>query len=130
LKGIPIASCTDSDGGIVPYVKGTVRYNGSSYTDYCWDNWKNATKSNDTVEFYCMNNKVNATLVHCPGGCYNGACLNYPTPAQFVRPNVQQAPNQELQPDVPAVSCFDYCIKIYGDASFCYFKCVMMGHFN
>jgi hypothetical protein len=70
------AKCTDSDGGLNPYEKGTVKYKGKSYIDFCWENGTNVTASNYSVaEFYCWNNQANRTLIYCPDGCSNGACL-------------------------------------------------------
>ncbi len=68
-------NCTDTDGGIKPYTKGTVRYNGKTYTDFCWEKGKNVTMSNVTAEFYCWNNVANRTLIYCPDGCSDGKCL-------------------------------------------------------
>ncbi len=86
LKGVsPIfgneTRCADTDGGIFPYVKGTVSYyvgnnTAGLYTDYCWLNGKNVTNSTSVVEYYCFNDKPNSTLAYCPGGCINGACMN------------------------------------------------------
>lgn len=72
----PVYNCTDSDGGIMPYIKGIVTYGGLSYTDFCWNNGTNSTNSSVLAEFYCWSNYPSRTLIYCPGRCYNGICLN------------------------------------------------------
>jgi len=63
------SSCTDSDGGKNYYVKGTVTYNGQTYTDAC--------EANFTLnEYYCENGVVKRETASCaePFECQDGAC--------------------------------------------------------
>jgi len=66
-------SCTDSDGGINYYVKGTASYSYGAkyynYSDYCFS-------STGLYERYCSGNYVYGTTYYCPYGCSNGACIN------------------------------------------------------
>lgn len=63
-------ACTDSDGGNNIYTKGTVVYNGQSYTDNCLSN-------NTVAEYFCDNGKLNSASAGCPNGysCTDGACI-------------------------------------------------------
>ncbi len=75
--GSSASRCIDSDGGIKPYKQGTVRYNGKTYTDFCWENGTNVPNSKYvSAEFYCWNNVADRSLMYCPSGCSNGACVN------------------------------------------------------
>jgi len=86
-------TCTDSDGGIKPYVKGVVRHNGKTYTDFCWKNGVSATSSNVVAEFYCWKNVADRSLMYCPSGCVNGACVN----VTQVNPGfIESSPGAEL----------------------------------
>ncbi len=67
-------NCTDSDGGIEPYIFGIV--DPGDYKDFCWNNGTNVTNSSNVLaEFYCWDNKARRTLIYCPHGCANGECL-------------------------------------------------------
>jgi len=68
LAGGSTVSCKDSDGDN-PDVKGTVIYNGKSYTDYCINN----TSLN---EFICdpSGQGTGTSTYNCPNGCSDGAC--------------------------------------------------------
>lgn len=70
-------SCTDSDGGVIPLIKGTVSgYKNNypySYTDVCGGNFF-------LREYYCQGNAYSYTTVSCQISnttthCYNGACV-------------------------------------------------------
>jgi hypothetical protein len=68
-------NCSDSDGGIVPFVKGTVRYQGSNgmgkdYPDACF--------GDSLVEYFCQFNLPTSTMIECGEGCGNSACLINP----------------------------------------------------
>jgi hypothetical protein len=62
--------CSDSDGGINEFVKGTVfGFPWGNQTDYCSGGYVN--------EWYCATNGTTAsTTLACPGSCQNGACVN------------------------------------------------------
>ncbi|MEX0920554.1 MAG: hypothetical protein WDZ69_03170 [Candidatus Pacearchaeota archaeon] len=69
--------CSDSDGGINYYVKGSVSGNlgvknseeNMTYPEYCLDN-------QTLIERYCGDSQTNFTEEYkCPNGCYDGACL-------------------------------------------------------
>ena len=79
------SSCTDTDGGNFPYLKGRVdAYITSSFTgkiervehlDLCVGN---GTVENTTViENYCNEERTNYNSVsfYCPNGCKDGACI-------------------------------------------------------
>jgi len=74
-------SCSDTDGGIVSTVKGTVSgyYNQQpySYTDYCL--YANET-GQMVLEYYCSGNIYFSTILDCEAGiettsCVDGACV-------------------------------------------------------
>ncbi|MCX8189902.1 MAG: hypothetical protein N3F05_01595, partial [Candidatus Diapherotrites archaeon] len=62
--------CTDSDGGINGFVRGTVEYQSTMaiiLRDYCQDN-------KSVKEYFCQNDEPLETIVPCPDICENGAC--------------------------------------------------------
>lgn len=70
------SACTDSDGGINYYVKGTITDGTKSFTDVCQD-------SNNLFEYDCgwtnginrsEHNGLGGSNYYCPYGCSNGAC--------------------------------------------------------
>ena len=84
-------SCKDSDGGFMPFVKGTIdattkgRYVQESKTDYC-TSIKVGDKSYPAVkEYYCGSDPYKSggfvysaykdQIIPCPNGCSNGACI-------------------------------------------------------
>ncbi len=67
--------CSDSDGGINYYVRGTVVSSSGNFTDYCTGTPQSST-ANIVVEYYCYNNSVKVINYTCPYGCSNGACIN------------------------------------------------------
>jgi hypothetical protein len=71
-------TCTDSDGGINYYLKGTLTNSGSqtnyltlTHDDFCWSN----SSGQYVNEFYCSNGYQASKLYLCPDGCLNGACI-------------------------------------------------------
>ncbi len=68
-------NCTDSDGGIKPYIYGVVTARGVLYRDYCWNNGTNSTNSSVLNEYYCNYNNPAHVLIYCTAGCRYGACL-------------------------------------------------------
>lgn len=73
-------SCTDTDGGIDYYVKGTVTLVGRNYstvtkTDFC-RNYNSST----LVENYCNGTRAERIEYVCPQGCENGKCKNNEPP--------------------------------------------------
>jgi len=75
---VPPNSCSDTDGGLVYTIKGTVSglSNGVpySYTDYC-----QATNSTWILEYYCVGSDWDAQWHDCAGNvtttCSDGACV-------------------------------------------------------
>jgi hypothetical protein len=69
----PPVTCSDSDQGVDPTVKGTVTIGNESYEDSCKDN---AT----VLEYYCDNNALGQSEAVCPDGfmCGDGACVEVP----------------------------------------------------
>lgn len=71
--------CSDSDGGLNYYERGSaVPKGGGDITyDYC-NNINSQKESNTLVEFYCeSDNSIELSLeeYNCPKGCLNGACI-------------------------------------------------------
>ena len=76
-------ACTDSDGGKNYYIKGTVSYNGQTYTDECGM----CTGACPSVgpcppvncllkEYYCDSNQLENIWYNCLGStCKDGACV-------------------------------------------------------
>lgn len=68
--------CTDSDGGINYYVRGTVKGAAvntmdKSITDYCAP-----TADNSIIEYFCnQSGAMDSSRYPCPNGCKDGACL-------------------------------------------------------
>jgi hypothetical protein len=65
----PTTTCTDSDGGKVYDVKGTVTVGSTTYTDECITGF--------LIEYFCNNNINQYEGYQCPSGqsCSNGACV-------------------------------------------------------
>ncbi len=62
-------SCTDTDGGKVPFVRGTVSSDGTQGTDQC------AGYSETTlIEHFCSGGVPTSETVICEHGCSNGEC--------------------------------------------------------
>jgi len=63
-------TCTDSDEGRDYTVKGTVTYNGQTYTDFC------DSDSSTVFEYYCFNGAIGRDPHICESGytCRDGAC--------------------------------------------------------
>ncbi len=71
--------CTDTDGGLNYFVKGTIEYRNlatgeiQEKEDECYD-------ENSIYEYYCNEvpaGNANAAIIDgCPGICLNGACIN------------------------------------------------------
>jgi hypothetical protein len=77
------SSCTDSDGGRNYYVKGTVTYNGQTYTDSCayctgacLPGIPCTVNCYAVVEYYCENGVMKQETHLCGSGytCQDGAC--------------------------------------------------------
>ncbi|HLD18588.1 MAG TPA: hypothetical protein VJB90_01100 [Candidatus Nanoarchaeia archaeon] len=72
-------SCSDTDGGADPTVKGTVKITQgkttTTYTDSC-------VSSSTVKEYYCVSGKLNSTNIACSAGffCTDGACVLAPVP--------------------------------------------------
>jgi len=65
-------ACTDTDGGKDYYVKGTVKLNGETETDYCIES--GSGEKYMLMEYYCRNSNIAHLDYKCPYGCENGAC--------------------------------------------------------
>jgi len=60
--------CSDSDGGIVPYLRGITTTERRQVIDRC--------TAVGVVEYSCtMNGELMATSIPCPAGCDAGACV-------------------------------------------------------
>ncbi|MGD8744396.1 MAG: prepilin-type N-terminal cleavage/methylation domain-containing protein [Candidatus Woesebacteria bacterium] len=92
----PTPFCTDSDGGSVPSIQGTVQSSDcGSQQDYC------NNKGTKVREFYCNPNLTcGQTWIDCSSGCTSGACsavaTNTPTPT-----------NTPIPTNTPAATCTD-----------------------
>ena len=62
-------SCTDTDGGISYFVKGTATNNAGSSVDLC-------NSATNLTEYYCFSDQIRSTYYNCQNGytCTNGAC--------------------------------------------------------
>ena len=76
------AICTDSDGGLNRYVKGVTQVY-TKYIDECYpsDKLKEYICVKNTARYTILKNTVRYTILNCAYGCYDGACLNSPTPS-------------------------------------------------
>jgi len=74
-----ISACTDSDGGLNYYAKGTATLGDRSNTDYCSGNY--------LYEQYCSAGGLSATTYYCPNGCQDGACVSETPSIQVLSPN-------------------------------------------
>ena len=63
-------TCTDSDGGRIADVQGTVKNKAGSFTDECRD-------ARTLHENYCKGNVQRLETVPCRYGCEEGACISY-----------------------------------------------------
>ncbi len=63
----PTTTCTDSDGNNT-FTKGTVTYQGKTYTDFC-------TSSTTVNEYVCGNEQVMSTNTRCSYKCEDGKCI-------------------------------------------------------
>jgi hypothetical protein len=67
-----VSKCTDTDGGNVPNVKGTLTFKSKSYQDVC-------TSGTIVGEYFCASaTQATKAEVACPNGCSNGACITPP----------------------------------------------------
>jgi hypothetical protein len=65
-----VTTCTDSDGGDVPFVKGEIIVNGVHYDyDYC------ITNTNELREYVCYQGDTKINGHTCENGCQDGACI-------------------------------------------------------
>jgi len=84
--------CTDSDGGIDYYAKGTMtNYTGINLTDYCYI-------QKTLIEYDCSRGAV---YYDCPDGCGDGACIKNVSGACIVR-YTSSIPPTASQPDLGA----------------------------
>ena len=69
-------NCTDSDGGINIWVKGTATYVNLHKTDYCFNITQNNTNFTLLKEYYCITgNGIGNYDMRCPNAtCYDGRC--------------------------------------------------------
>jgi hypothetical protein len=75
----PVTTCTDSDGGLYYYVKGTASQSGFDYdTDWCESN----VVLREGICDYSRPgpNYLNYVPYTCPYGCSDGACIPAPAP--------------------------------------------------
>jgi peptidoglycan hydrolase-like protein with peptidoglycan-binding domain len=111
-----VPSCTDSDGGKNYYVKGTVTYNGQTYTDsctYCTGVAPYPVTCGAVVEYYCENGVMKQETYVCENGytCQDGACQS--TVATTIPPIVTTIPSYGKCTDGSICGwCGDKCTKI------------------
>ncbi|MBD3398023.1 hypothetical protein GF412_02510 [Candidatus Micrarchaeota archaeon] len=70
---VGVAQCSDSDGGINEFIKGTATYGSATYADSC-------LSYNVVYEYYCKGGELAHEQVVCPEGmdCENGYCVEGP----------------------------------------------------
>lgn len=78
--------CSDTDGGINPYLKGILSYPGFTGNDYCVfaPTGSNLIPTGEVLEFFCtkkdeLGNQHNSKKIICPNGCEDGACKDHCT---------------------------------------------------
>ncbi len=74
VSATEIISCSDTDGGFNPNIKGTYRH---CFSDgWCLIGRRDGCLNSSTLrEGYCDGNISKSTYVFCPDGCENGVCL-------------------------------------------------------
>ncbi|MBM3303896.1 MAG: hypothetical protein FJY76_02275 [Candidatus Aenigmarchaeota archaeon] len=92
VKTPPTTTCTDSDGGINYYTKGTARHGDVVSVDWCSTNTSAGAyaaqcsgPSCTLVEHYCRppnegSEGIQTQFYNCPYGCSDGACLQQAAP--------------------------------------------------
>lgn len=60
-------ACSDSDGGIAIYTRGTISKGTESHSDYC-------TTSDTLWEYFCNGKMIDHTFENCAYGCNAGKC--------------------------------------------------------
>lgn len=68
-------SCTDTDGGIVSEIKGTVEVVKNGVSSFHEDSCNYYNISETLGENYCSGNAWRVIPITCQNGCSNGACL-------------------------------------------------------
>ncbi len=66
LTGRVTHDCTDTDGGIEYFTKGTVTVDEEELTDSC--------QQDALLEYYCSQNQARVKVYICPEGCNEGIC--------------------------------------------------------
>ena len=69
ITGKAIGTCSDTDKGFRPDIKGSVTYLGKTYPDVC------VFSNTKVVERYCSGGMVREVVSNCANGCKNGACV-------------------------------------------------------
>ncbi len=112
-------NCTDSDGGIVPYISGIVKYKGKSYSDNC-------TNTSILKEYYCYNNSAAHVYLYCYSGCRSGACINetnvVPAPLRTMSYESGLPGGESMGAYSTASSCYELCILRYSE-TYCWDRC-------
>jgi len=84
VLGVVSAQCSDSDGGVNPYVKGQIvgpigPGEGSNGWDYCYNGEGTpiSTTGKYLLEWSCTSSDAaDQTIYQCPNGCKDGACVD------------------------------------------------------
>lgn len=78
---LPVADCFDSDNGQNYYEQGTLVWTPSDLylvnVDYC--------TGNSITEYECISGESFSTVVSCPNGCEDGACIRREPVAAYTR---------------------------------------------
>ncbi len=115
-------TCTDSDGGLNYYVKGTLNEVGVDpklATDFCDDSFPGY----NLREYYCDNNGNGQSVPYnCPNGCSDGACITETENIGF-RYAYWQCQNGEEQNQGSPSSCKPSEIWYSYATQFCEGKC-------
>jgi hypothetical protein len=79
-------SCSETDGGNVPYEHGVTTSNEEQFSDYC--------EADVLVEYYCDGTKMHSYSKPCMYGCVGGVCKN--TPEQPVAPALKTSSAEDI----------------------------------
>jgi hypothetical protein len=119
IKNCPttcISGCTDTDGGDVPNVKGTLTSTTAYATKCEVVTFTDTCQGNDVMEHHCASSGsgYGSGIQSCPNGCSNGACTISGTTCDVYHPeNCQHigatCMGARLCPDTVVINAQNFC---------------------